>query len=70
MTHRVRSGSLVGRAEPVGQLQDALRAAAQGRPQLVLIGGDAGVGKTAIVDEATRLAGDEGFTVLGGAGRL
>jgi DNA-binding SARP family transcriptional activator len=43
--------SLVGRAGELARLSAAWRAAAAGRAQLVLVSGEAGVGKTRLVDE-------------------
>lgn len=40
--------------------------ASAGDPAFALIGGEAGVGKTRLVDEAKRLAGEAGFVVLVG----
>lgn len=47
-------------------LSAAVSAAAQGIPAVVLIGGDAGIGKTALVSEAARAAHQAGATVLYG----
>ncbi|WP_457518984.1 helix-turn-helix transcriptional regulator [Streptomyces sp. TE33382] len=41
----------VGRAEELASLTDALARAAAGEPQALLIGGEAGVGKTRLVEE-------------------
>ncbi|MET7936665.1 AAA family ATPase [Streptomyces sp. NPDC005322] len=51
----------VGRAEELATLTDALARATAGEPQVLLVGGEAGVGKTRLVDEF--LAG----AVAGGA---
>ena len=40
--------------------------AAQGTPQVVLVGGDAGIGKTTLVADLERRAGELGFTVATG----
>jgi len=42
---------LIGRPTELGLLQDALRAAKDGRPGAVLVGGEAGVGKTRLTKE-------------------
>jgi DNA-binding CsgD family transcriptional regulator/tetratricopeptide (TPR) repeat protein len=57
---------LVGRRTEVGALGAALERAATGRPTGVLLSGDAGVGKSRLVAEATERAGAAGFTVLVG----
>jgi DNA-binding CsgD family transcriptional regulator/tetratricopeptide (TPR) repeat protein len=57
----------VGRAEELGTLNDALSRAAAGEPQALLIGGEAGVGKTRLVEEFAAAACREGAVVaLGG----
>ncbi|MFF7380560.1 AAA family ATPase [Streptomyces massasporeus] len=57
----------VGRAEELGTLQDALVRACEGEPQALLIGGEAGVGKTRLVEEFAAAARDRGAVVaLGG----
>jgi tetratricopeptide (TPR) repeat protein len=43
-------GPIVGRQEEIAHLQRALGHAADGRPQLVCIGGDAGIGKTTLLE--------------------
>ena len=57
----------VGRAEELEILNDALTQAAAGTPQALLIGGEAGVGKTRLVEEFATAACREGAVVaLGG----
>ncbi|MBC2874583.1 MULTISPECIES: helix-turn-helix transcriptional regulator [Streptomyces] len=57
----------VGRTEELGVLADALARAATGEPQSVLVGGEAGVGKTRLIDEFLAAAGAAGaVTALGG----
>ncbi|MCN9240265.1 AAA family ATPase [Streptomyces sp. RY43-2] len=46
----------VGRAEEAGALRDALARAAAGTPQTVLVGGEAGVGKSRLIEEFTATA--------------
>ncbi|MFF8017289.1 AAA family ATPase [Streptomyces sp. NPDC007929] len=57
----------VGRAEELGRLRDALVRAREGEPQALLIGGEAGVGKTRLVEEFAAEARRGGAVVaLGG----
>ncbi|MGY1840020.1 MULTISPECIES: helix-turn-helix transcriptional regulator [unclassified Modestobacter] len=59
-------GPLVGRASELGRLLAHVDAAAGGRPSGVLVGGDAGVGKTRLIDELSRRASGDGVRVLTG----
>ncbi|MGL5818902.1 MAG: helix-turn-helix transcriptional regulator [Phycicoccus sp.] len=59
-----RAAPLVGRDESLAVLRDAVRRAADGSPQVVLVSGETGVGKTRLVRELVRA---ESPTVLGGA---
>lgn len=57
----------VGRAEELGTLHDALARACAGEPQALLIAGEAGVGKTRLVEEFAAAARRRGAVVaLGG----
>jgi predicted ATPase len=51
MTGRVTSASFIGRQEELGRLHRALQSAVAGEPRTVLIAGEAGVGKTRLVEE-------------------
>jgi predicted ATPase len=66
MSERVSSPSFVGRAEELGLLAAALERAGAGAPGIVLIAGEAGVGKTRLVDEFAAQAAAEGARVLAG----
>ena len=57
---------LIGRTAELSLLDEALRASADGEPGLVLLGGEAGVGKSRLVGEFCRLTRDSGGTVLRG----
>jgi DNA-binding SARP family transcriptional activator len=57
---------LAGRDDEVARLRDVLTAAASGRPTMVLVTGEAGVGKSRLVQELALDAFAEGFTVATG----
>ncbi len=68
MMSRAHGSVLVGRSAELGQLAAVVQAAERGSFQLVLIRGESGVGKTRLVREAMRLAGERGFLRLSGRG--
>jgi DNA-binding CsgD family transcriptional regulator/tetratricopeptide (TPR) repeat protein len=57
---------LLGRDEELGIIDGVLDGTAQGIPHTVLIGGDAGIGKSTLVGEVQRRALDLGFSVAVG----
>ncbi len=57
---------LAGREKELTLLREKLAAAEHGRGGLVLIGGEAGVGKTTLAEAALHAAAARGFTVLEG----
>ena len=57
---------MVGREGELGRLLGLLDDAEEGRSVVALVSGDAGVGKTRLIGEVTRLAAGRGFTVLSG----
>src|SRR3954453_404412 len=59
-------GPLVGRAEELARLMAHVDRAGEGRPSAVLVAGDAGVGKTRLLDELSRRAAERGVRVLTG----
>ena len=59
----------VGRAEELAVLRRLLAEASEGRGRLVVLSGEAGIGKTALLDEVRAQARLSGFYVLSGAGR-
>jgi len=67
MGRRGASPVLVGRAAEMAALEAALETVRQGEPAAVLIGGEAGVGKTRLISEFTAAAGGPGVRVLTGA---
>ncbi|MCX4988271.1 MULTISPECIES: helix-turn-helix transcriptional regulator [unclassified Streptomyces] len=56
----------VGRADELGVLSGALARAAEGEPQALLLGGEAGVGKTRLLEEFATAAAREGAVVACG----
>ena len=66
MGGRVASPTFVGRVEELQTLEAATRRAADGDPAVVLVGGEAGVGKTRLVAELTARCATEGTRVLAG----
>jgi ATP/maltotriose-dependent transcriptional regulator MalT len=64
---RVVTPKFVGRDEELVALDDALERARGGEPAAVLVGGDAGIGKTRLVDEFASRAYASGARVLKGA---
>jgi class 3 adenylate cyclase len=57
---------LIGRDEQLSQLEDALLAAHRGEGQVVLLGGEAGMGKTRLASELQKRALKSGTTVMWG----
>jgi ATP/maltotriose-dependent transcriptional regulator MalT len=57
----------VGRGGELAALVAALESAVQGEPAVVLVGGEAGVGKTRLVDEAAERAREREMRVLTGS---
>jgi DNA-binding CsgD family transcriptional regulator len=57
---------LVGRERELGMLRDHLTAALMGRGNLILIGGEAGIGKTALTETLCLEASERGALVLTG----
>jgi DNA-binding NarL/FixJ family response regulator len=57
---------MVGRDDELGRLLTLLDDAEAGRSVVALVSGDAGVGKSRLISEVTKLAAGRGFTVLSG----
>jgi len=66
MGGRVTSPSFVGRVEELQALEAARKRAADGEPAVVLVGGEAGVGKTRLVTELSHRSVADGSRVLTG----
>lgn len=64
--HRALCPVLVGRAKELTELEDALLAANRGEGQVVLLTGDAGLGKTRLANELSHHARGAGTLVLWG----
>ena len=67
MSRRGGSPVLVGRAAEMATLEAAVETVRQGEPAAVLIGGEAGMGKTRLIGEFTAAARGAGVRVLTGA---
>lgn len=66
VTARAASTVLVGRQPELAALRDALARARTGEPATVLVGGEAGVGKTRLLEEFGRSATEAGARLLVG----
>jgi predicted ATPase len=66
MAARIGAARFVGRVEELARLTEVLRAAGEAQPAIVLVGGDAGVGKTRLIAEFAVRAREQGALVLGG----
>ncbi|MFJ9245575.1 AAA family ATPase [Streptomyces sp. NPDC101776] len=66
MSHSVATAPLIGRDEELARLAGVLERARAGTAGAVLIAGDAGVGKTRLLDEIAGRAASAGTTVLAG----
>ncbi|HUY63417.1 MAG TPA: AAA family ATPase, partial [Acidimicrobiales bacterium] len=64
---RVDAARLVGRRAELDALEDALLEASRGEGQLVLLAGEAGIGKSRLADEARDQAIRLGWLVLAGS---
>ena len=66
MTRRVSSVRMVGREDALAVLEAAMERAAHGSPRLVLVAGDAGLGKTRLARELAARAASASSEVLWG----
>lgn len=66
VTAHASSEVIVGREADLAALRDALKRTRSAEPSTVLVGGEAGVGKTRLVEEFARTAAAEGAQVLTG----
>jgi DNA-binding NarL/FixJ family response regulator len=66
LARRVSSPLTVGRTDTLAALDDALESAAAGTPRLVLLAGEAGIGKTRVARDLSTRARGAGHRVLWG----
>ncbi len=66
MRRQLKSPALVGRRRELEALEESLTAAAEGRPSLTLVVGEAGLGKTRLTGELEERARRRGTVVLHG----
>ena len=66
MADQLLTGRFIGRTEELGRLRDLLAHAASGEPLIALVGGEAGVGKTRLVERLAATAAEGGARVLRG----
>ncbi len=62
----MREATFIGRRGELADLASAAEAASQGRGTVALVAGEAGIGKTRLADELSRVARDGGATVAWG----
>ena len=67
MVDRTDRGTLIGRHVEEARLEAALDAAITGRGATVIVGGEAGIGKSRLLSQVADAARTRGATVLGGA---
>jgi tetratricopeptide (TPR) repeat protein len=67
VTRTIRSARLIGRTDELKRFDHALSRAAEGLESILLVGGDAGIGKTRMLDEWGRRAADAGIRMLTGS---
>ena len=60
----------VGRSEELDAALEDLTLAAAGNPRILVVSGEAGVGKTSFVDQITDIVASRGFVVAGGRATL
>src|SRR5689334_24143678 len=66
MPGATRAAIFLGRDADVVALGESLQAALEGVPQTVVVGGDAGIGKTTLVTRVAHHAAELGFSVAVG----
>jgi predicted ATPase len=58
--------ALIGRTRELASLDDAIQRATDGRPSVVLVAGEAGIGKSALLAASLARAADAGVRTLSG----
>jgi predicted ATPase len=66
MAYQVTAGRFVGRTQELARLRELLARAIDGQPQVAVIGGEAGIGKTRLTDQLAAIADQQGARVLRG----
>jgi DNA-binding CsgD family transcriptional regulator/tetratricopeptide (TPR) repeat protein len=66
MAYQVLTGRFIGRTQELAQLRELLARAGGGEPLVALVGGEAGVGKTRLVERLATIAGEQEVRVLRG----
>ena len=66
MVSQLMGGRFVGRTQELTLLRTLLTRAVDGQPLVALIGGEAGVGKTRLVDQVAAIASEQGARVMRG----
>jgi MoxR-like ATPase len=64
MASQVTTGRFVGRTQELTRLGELLTRATAGEPLVALVGGEAGVGKTRLVEQLAATADGQGVRVL------
>ncbi len=62
-----RTMDLIDRKEELARIQDMMKGAESGKGGMVLIKGEAGIGKTRLIDEVARRAKERGYSIYRGA---
>ncbi|MEA3557817.1 MAG: ATP-binding protein [Candidatus Thermoplasmatota archaeon] len=61
-----RSPELVGRKDELKAVLDSIKGTEEGKGGMILVQGEAGIGKSVLINKVTRTARDRGYTILKG----